>query len=446
MGCRRRSCYAQRVARAAHWLLVLLAALGGCGRSSPASGPDVVVVLVDALRADRLGPWGATGPTPAVDAFAAEAVVFDGAIAPSAWTVPSVASLMTGLHPQSHRVLKHRSGAGIELDTLSPELLTLAEVFDAAGYRTGALLKSRWIDAEHGFAQGFDEFRWVPGDRASGQSAAELTAAAVEWLGRSRGSTPVFLYLHYMDPHSPYQAPEPRLDPALLRASEMDGSHEGVARFKEGEAVPTEADVALLRARYDAEVHYLDQQLGELFEVLGDEAVVALVADHGEQLHEHGGWFHEHLWQENLHVPLVVRAPGLEPGRVEGWVSTVGLGATLVELAGLQPPPSWEGRSLVDEARAGRARSEPVFAEYGAGRAVLLGHRKLILAEGDPALYDMAADPGERVALEPDTDLEALIRTHLEQTRERGRQLGGTGSRPLTDEQVEELRRLGYLD
>lgn len=410
----------------------------------PPDAPDVVVVLVDALRADRLGPWG--GPTtPTVDRLAAEGVVFDRAITPDAWTVPAVASLLTGLHPQAHRVLRlHEDGLG--MDALADDLTTVVEVFRDSGWRTGVLTKSPVVSRRHGHAQGADTFRETWGDQASQRSAAELTEAAVAWLADPPRGRPRFLYLHYMDPHSPYQAPDPDLDPDLVATSALDGSHGPIAALSRGEAVATEADVALLRARYDAEVAYVDAQLAPLLAALDPErTVVVLIADHGEQLGDHGGWLHQHLWQENTHVPLIVRAPGLEHRRVTPRVSTVDLAPTLAELAGLRLPVGWEGRTLLN-ARPGR-----VFSEYGADQAVWEGDLKLLVDADGARLYDVATDPSEAHDLADERPSEVLrlrrvLEAHRRETRAAGRELLGAGPRPMTDAQARALHALGYLD
>jgi arylsulfatase A-like enzyme len=344
--------------------------LAACGASAapaprvdaPASAPNVVIVLVDTLRADALGAHGATRPgvSPNVDAFAAESLVFDLAISPNAWTVPAVASIFTSTWPQTHGVLRFREFERVELETLAPSFVTVAEVFRANGWETAALLKTGVITASHGFDQGFDTFERLGGDIASGWSGAQLTTAAGAWLDRRpQRERPFFLYLHYMDPHTPYQPPPPVPDWARSSESRLTGAHREVAALDLGSRVATEADRAHLRALYDAEVMAFDRAFGDLLARIeaqddGRGTVIVLVADHGEQLGEHGGWLHSDLWPENVHVPWMIRGPGVAAGRVEGVVSTIDLAPTLAEVAGLAAGPGWQG------SRGGRGRSAAI--------------------------------------------------------------------------------------
>lgn len=398
----------------------------------------MVIVLVDALRADALGVYGSPRPgvSPHLDAMAASGAHFERAITPAAWTVPAVASLFTGLRPHEHGVLRFRHGERLTQDALAPERETLAERFDAGGYETGALLKSVVISADHGMAQGFDHFRVVPGAQAAGASAGELTDAALAWLSEPRAEK-WFLYLHYMDPHTPYAAPGPR----RFAPAGPTSTHEQVAQLKRGDRALEPGEAERLRALYDEEVAYVDAELGRLLAALHPDTVVMLVADHGEQLGEHGGWLHEHLWEENVRVPWIVRAPGVVDVEIRERVSTLDLGATALELAGL--PHEGFGRSV---SRAGALRgapmsAAPVQAAYGERRALWEGDFKLIDGE-PPMLFDLAADPTESRDLAAERPGEVA--------RLRGL-LGVAEAVPapaveVGDGRLEGLKALGYLE
>lgn len=429
-----------------------LFALSACGwapappEPSPASPPappahsaqpGVLLVVVDTLRADRLGCYGADRPgiSPRIDALAASGQRFTHAISPAAWTVPAVASLLTGQHPEAHGVLRFRAGESIGQDVLDPRFDTLAERFQAAGYRTGALLKTGVVSEDHGMAQGFDHFAVVPGATASGRSAEELTDAALRWVAQN-GGQPWFLYAHYMDPHTPYAAPPPR----RYAPEGADGGHARVRAYKRGERTPTPADRAELLALYDEEVSYVDAQIGRLIDGLPAGTVLALTADHGEQLGEHGGWLHEHLWEENVAVPLIFSGPGVVAGEVRGPVSTVHVGATLLGLAGL-PGELGVGRSLASEGDRG-----PVRSVYAEADAIWQGSNKRIADArlGAPKVFDLGVDPGELVDL---AGVRLDLARALAEAAEAARPVGHVaGVAPVGGEAVKGLEALGYLE
>ncbi|MBN2801341.1 MAG: sulfatase [Deltaproteobacteria bacterium] len=422
--------------------MILLLALA-CTRppAPPPGAPDVVVVLADSLRADRAD----AAHMPALSRWAEGSARLTHARTPAAWTVPAVSSLFTALPPQAHRVLRHQDADGLALNRLSPELVTLAEVFQAGGYRTGALLKTDWLAPEDGFSQGFDTYQRVPGAGPAGESGAELTRAALSWLAEG-DDRPDLLYLHYMDPHAPYQAPgaQPGLSP-------LTGAFQELEAIKRGDLSPSEADAAQLNALYDAEVRYLDRALGDLLLALPEGAVVLVLGDHGEQLLEHGGVLHEHLWEENVRVPWLLRAPSVAPQVLDGAVSTGSSAVTLVELAGLPPHPSWVYPSLAPMFQTGRPPQAPVVSEYADGRAIFAGGDALIRWGGQDRLYALDEDPDQRRDLAADRPAEvAALGGALEDITERSRALGrrlqGVIPAPQVGERREALCALGYLD
>lgn len=410
----------------------------GCGvPAPPPQGPPVVVVLADCLRADRVNAQ----IMPELTAFSQSAVRAERALSPAAWTVPAVSSLLTGLPPNAHRVLAHAPVEGAGMHRLSENLVTLPEVFAAHGYSTGALLKTDWLAPEQGFAQGYSEYQRVPGEGAGGRSAEELTDAALRWIEDQKG--PYFLYLHYMDAHSPYLAPvSPPPDPS----SDLTGAHGDVVALRT--RAPRPGDQPRLAALYDAEVHYLDQELGRLLRALPPEAVVLVLGDHGEQLLEHGGVLHEDLWEENVRVPWILRDPSLAPARLSGVVSTGTSAATLVDRMGWPVPESWDYPSLLGDIRAGQRSGTAVFSQYADRSALWLGDEKLISGPRGALLYDLRADPGERAPLNIDPripGLETRLQAEVERTRRLGVALQGDLSGAWGEDQRCALCALGYL-
>ncbi len=364
--------------------------------SAPPPAPlNVLVVLVDTLRADHLELYGHTRDTaPRLRAWAEQAVVFEEAITASPWTLPSVASIFTGLYVSAHEVRDFGDG-------LATHHVTLAERFRDAGYRTAALMKTGVLVGEAGFEQGFDTWEADPDFRDS--SAQDLTDRALAWLD-AEASDPFLLYLHYTDPHYDYIAPEPYYEShAAGIDSELTGGAWQIKEIRDGERELLDGDIDRLLALYDGEITYWDSQLGRLLDHLeasglADQTLVVLTSDHGEQFHEHGNWFHTKLYQQLLHVPLVVSGPGLVPRRVPGVVRTVDLAPTLAGRLGLEPVAWWQGHDLGGALDGGAVPAEPAYFEYtpGSDRGIQSQDRMKFFVE-DKAyhFFDLEADPAE---------------------------------------------------
>jgi arylsulfatase A-like enzyme/Flp pilus assembly protein TadD len=286
--------------------------LSGCNwiDARGAKGPSVLLVTIDTLRADRVGVYGLPdAATPTLDRLAASGVLFEQAIAAVPLTLPSHASILTGQYPPTHGV-RHNA-----IFRLSSEAETLAERFQASGVDTGAVVGAAVLDPAFGLDQGFDVYdAKLPQERSAAagffeRSAQGVTDAALSWLRRTDGR--FFLWVHYYDVHGTYNPPEP---------------------FK----------TRFAKRPYDGEVAYVDQELGRLLQGLEQSGrrvntLVAVTADHGEGLGEHGEASHSYLIYDSvLHVPLLLAGPGVPAGRrVPTVVSTTGLAATLLHLAGL---------------------------------------------------------------------------------------------------------------
>jgi len=462
------------------WLL-FATVVAGCSAppEDPASEieaqtPNVIIVLIDALRADRTGPYGflERATTANLDAFAADSVVFERAVSQNGWTVPSVASLFTGVYPQTHGVLSfvdpkaHIAGGGdgaepVMMDAMSMDHRTLAEQFADAGFATAAILKSDVINAGRGFEQGFEHFEFLakkPKDRLD--TGAQMTDATIRWLdGRSGDERPFFLYLHYMDPHTSYIAPEPYYSKYSTDFdSDLDGNHGPIVAFnEEGSPPPTADDIGKLKALYDAEIEYWDVQFGRLMDHveasgLADETIVVVTADHGEAFWEHELFEHRAVFQENIHVPMIFRVPGAAPARIGEWVQMMDIGPTVADLAGVEKGPHWVGFSHADAIRTGAPVAEqPVSSEWANERTLITPDGlKILLGHGDARLYDLATDPGEQenlAASRPEdlARLKHLVNERFQQARELKQQFEPTGPAELSPEQIEALQELGYL-
>ncbi len=360
--------------------LIAIALAGGVVWFVPQSAPrpNVLLVTIDTLRADRVGAWGYAGAhTPVLDRLAAGGARFADATAHAPLTYPAHTSILTGRYP---------AAIGVRLngmDPLPPAVVTLAERFKAAGYRTGAVVASVILGRAAGLDQGFDDYDDdVPVDARATVALADLqrpatavTDAALRWLGRQE-SAPWMLWVHYYDPHLPYAAP---------------------AKYR-----------ALAPNRpYDAEVAYVDAELGRLLAKV-DLARTSLVvtADHGEALGDHGepdhGFF---IYDATLHVPLIVAGAGSQRRLVRDQVRSVDIAPTIAALAGLPAAQPADGESLVPliEGKA-RAEAAPSLAEslyphlhfgWAELRSVRVGEFKYIAAP-EPELYDLRTDPSEK--------------------------------------------------
>ena len=380
--------------------------------------PNVLLVLTDTLRADRTSVYGhERDTTPWLNSWAEDAIVFEQALSANAWTPPSVSALFTGLYTSAHGVTALGLNAPSDDAVLASHHITLAELFQSAGYQTGAIVKSPVPRAEAGFDQGFNSMVTVDGKQAHSTSGEELVAAAKEWLGtHANASEPFFLYTHFMEPHAPYIAPEPYFEMHDEGYdSTVTGSYSQVLDFRNGNETFTNEDVLRLRALYDGELTYWDQQIQSLVGYLTElnvqeETIVAFVGDHGEQFYEHGDWFHGALYQENIHVPLIVQIPGVSGRRVEGPVQMIDLTPTLAGLCGLEEVPHWQARSLASAMVTGETGSEPVYFEYGDDLGLLRQDgMKVSGVKGKAKLFDLSVDPTEQNDLSDDPAYQDLL-------------------------------------
>ena len=354
MSASRRSCALRKFALSVAGGLALL----GCG--SPERPPNVLMVVLDTLRADRLGAYGSPrGLTPFLDELAAQGVVFENAYAPSSWTSPSVASLFTSRHPVQHGIATFDS-------VLGDGEATLAESLRGLGFASGGFSANFRIAGKLGFGQGFDVWQAYlgsdVGDRGPKVPARFVRQEALAWLKQAwqpDSPRPVFLYVHFMEPHSPYDPPDEvrqRLVPRASRA-EVDAANALLVGLR-FDAL-SDQQVALLAELYDGEVAALDAELRSFFDALRsngflEHSIVAVVADHGEEFREHGMLLHGiTLFEPGVRVPLLLLGPGLEAGRrVSQPVSLLDVAPTILDLLGSPAPAHFEGRSLLQGIRS----------------------------------------------------------------------------------------------
>lgn len=420
----------------------LLTACGGAPAVAP-QPPNVLLLVVDTLRADHLPTYGYRRDTaPAVDALLARrGTVFESAVSQAPWTIPSVASYLTGVQPGE---LAHR-GAAEDYRAIPDRVPTLAERLRRRGYRTAAFIANPTLHAGIGFARGFDTFYTPPVEVASLRlHGDDVQGRAAAWLAEHATDGPWFLYVHFLDPHDPYANPDmPDARSPFFPDYEgpVDGEWPHALYSGRRELSDGEAGLRQLTALYDGEILYVDGLIGELLHAVPtavqEHTLTVFTSDHGEELADHGWWKHGRtVYQEQIHVPLIVRWDGRVPAgrRVTPPVELVDLVPTLLAAtapaatATADPAPEGQGFALdgvdllpVLTAAAAPPR-RPALADHlaqGPRRAaVRVGDRKLILFDrnapyrpADPLaatlyatalrrlrrveLYDLAADPGE---------------------------------------------------
>lgn len=471
---------------------------------------NVVIVILDCVRADHVGCYGyPQDTTPNLDALAAEGTQFLVDVSAGVWTLPSVASMLTGLYPSQHGVNRADRRLGRELVTLPQRL---AE----AGYRTAAFSANPHVGHAFGLDRGFDDvhelwgvpgaagtlggvldrgYRWLmPRVRGVLKRSQTLTAAALRlrrrraeagagdgsgrrladaaatWMRRARADgQPWFALLHFMESHVPYAPPawhERRfLDEAdRRRVRELD--HDAMA-FLAGANPLDDDDLALIASLYDATVAYGDELLARVLDAAGDDALVIVTADHGQHLGDHGLIGHFFSVYETLaHVPLVVRHPGLPVGRVERPVQSIDLFPTVLEAAGVDPGPlpgvslsaATDPRLVLvteylapDLTRFARFRGfDPAPFDRELRALQHDRHKYIWSSDGREELYDLAGDPGERndlAAAEPGR-LDAFRALHRAWLDDVGGAAGGAAhpDAELGPEVASSLRALGYFD
>jgi arylsulfatase A-like enzyme len=429
-----------------------------CGDSrSAAESPNVLLIVIDTLRADHLGCYGYDRDTsPNIDRLSETGVLFENAYCQSPVTSPSVASIFTSKHPRSHGV--SRCG-----HVLAPTFPTLPEMLKGNGFKTAGFISSFVLGSQFGLARGFDHFdeefsaegsslffndsESPRQDVAFDQTGDITTRKALKWMRKNRGDA-FFLFIHYFDPHGPYGSPK-----------------QFVKRFPEEAYQP----IGEVVARYDDDIRFVDAEVGNVIRGLNDEGLIdstliIVTADHGEGLGEHGQKEHGGLlYDEQTRIPLIVSLPGVVPEnlKIEHNVQTVDILPTVLDFVGVENDADFSGASLMKLIQGTeKSFDRPVFLE-----------RRYSVPPGDPRranipeyigvrhknkkyfwspqrgreeLYDVVADARELHNIaEDDPETAENLRAMLD----RWRKAEGPGSdQKINQETREKLKALGYVD
>ncbi len=385
-------------------LFMLLLSCGTAGQQ-----PSIVLIIIDTLRADHLSCYGYERNTsPVIDSLANSGILWEYASAQASWTLPATSSIWTGLTSRAH-------GARMDVSTgevfgLDPAMPVLPMILKGRGYRTAGFFNVYLLSADFGFHRGFDTFDC----RENGDGmAAETVDDAISWLEEVKQDGPFFLAVHLFDVHDPYDPPEPfdRLfsPEGTLGETAWEVTPEGAV------ARPQQCDH--LERLYDGEISWVDSELGRLLSELrnlglSDNTLVVLTADHGEEFLEHGYFGHGRtLYQETVHVPLIMSGPGIDAGVVNpGVVGQYDILPSIMDYCGIPVPEGVEGISILGSEPLDE-RSVPASGintgTYFNQASVTNGSSKLIWnADTDSSeMYDLISDPDEQNPIPPDSVL-----------------------------------------
>lgn len=373
---------------------------------------NVVVILLDAARADHFGCYGyGRNTTPIVDGLARQSILFRRAYTDAVYTLASTASLMTGLYPEHHRILymKNKLPAGTQ---------TLARVFSENGYQTATFVANGNASSAFGMTQGFQTVEEVFRHENYSGWGQDLTISFAEWLPTVAG-TKFFAYLHYREPHDPFNPPEEWVrkfvDPSYK--GEIGRSFEKRVRINTNASDLTDPDRKQIRNLYDANLAYGDFQVGQVIEQLRnaglyDNTIVIVTADHGEAIYEHGFQGHNsQLYEESAHIPLIIKLARKSSASkaIDPVVRTVDLFPTLVDLLGFSRKDiAVDGRSSLSYLVSPPADEREVFTQTTLQHAYSYRENdyKYVLDQvyGDEELYNLREDPEERhnlITVEP---------------------------------------------
>lgn len=413
-------------------MLSLCCFLAGCREEkTPAVPQNIMLITIDSLRADHLGCYGyKRNTTPNIDALAQKATRFENAYSPSSWTQPSIASLFTSLHPRDH-------GIRTLGDTLGDRFVTLAEHLKQNGYDTQAFVSLLLMKPQFGYCQGFDDcdYSVIEGRSEHAISTSrEITDKTIDYLKHHR-EKPFFCWTYYYDPHFNY----------LVHKGHVFEPPEGIDIL--------DPDVE----PYDSEIAFTDHHIGRLLKKMKKmgllrNTIVVIAADHGEEFNDHHWKYHGHtVYQELVHIPLIIYTPGIAPGAVDETVTVMDIAPTLLQLLNLSLPEQYAGHAIpVVSGSFAPPSPQAVFFEtfnqaqwYGAK----IGKWKLVynLELDKRRLFDLEQDPTEQLDLqEEDRELTERIQKEMKAffAVESGYQPART---ELTDKQIEKLKSMGYL-
>ncbi|HQZ15724.1 MAG TPA: sulfatase [Vicinamibacteria bacterium] len=409
----------------------------------------VILISVDTLRRDHVGAYGYDRPTtPALDLLARAGIVAEDAVSVSSWTLPAHLSMLTSVLPGTHGGVDSRQG-------FNRSVPTLAGILKRLGYATHAVTSHLYVSKTYGVDEGFDSMNFRQ-DRL----AANVANHAMDLVDRF-GDRPFFIFLHFYDPHWHYAPP-----PEVLKLFESSYAGKLTGNLKDFQNLRpdqvSQADLDHLRALYDGEIRYTDNEIGRLITHLKERDVwrntmMLVTSDHGEEFLEHGSWEHQKtLYEEVVRIPLVVAGPGVAPRRETKAVNLLDVAPTILDFLKAGVPPTMKGVSLlqpVSDQREtyGETDQTPDGARLSFLRGGAASWKAILRSDpGKQAIrssewFDLAKDPGEKTNRPPAESLRAGIEARTREAALKSRSSAATKPVELSPEQREKLRALGYI-
>jgi arylsulfatase A-like enzyme len=371
---------------------------------------NVIVLLVDTLRGSKLQAYypKTRVKTPTIDAFASEGALFERPQSPENWTKPAVASVLTSLHPATHKTKQDAS-------KLPKSALMLSEVYQKAGFKTASFIANGYVSNAFGFDQGWDHYTNYIRE-ARNTTASNVFGEAEGWIEKNRDGR-FFVYIQTIDPHVPYDPPAKFLemyDPEPYNGQVQNRRTHLMlddAKKNPKKYAFTKRDKERIEALHDGEISYHDEYFGKFLAKLrelgvDENTIIVVTSDHGEEFQEHGSWGHGHsVYQELLGVPLLFRWPGVIPAntRVAPVVSTLDIGPTVLEATGVPIPEKFEGRSLLGFMRGDWPAGPYVaFSDFLEHRRVIRGGDWKMIIRGNlsQVIFDLGNDYWEQKELD----------------------------------------------
>jgi len=438
----------------------------------------VILITIDTLRADAVSSYGSQSvKTPNIDGLSKDGVLFKNAYSSAPWTLPAVASIMTGLPPATHMTTTASS-------KLPGKFKTTAEYMLDSGYYTGAIVKNIFLHPEYNIDQGFIDYYHYPKSnkyvRSFGSAliniainkklrddvtTEDITDLSINWL-KENSDKDFFLWVHYFDPHQPYAPPEVYMADKSKPPTRIGMEFNGAKHIRSGHFVPTVREREWIRELYEAEVRYVDDNLGRLLESLKrsglyEDSLIILTSDHGEEFWDHGGFEHGHaLYNEVIHVPLIIKLPGENQAGEESMrVSTQSLMRTILDASGVE----YERDRLIAgslyplmQGNSTKVNEEPLVSTgllyYEDKESLISGDTKYIhsLITNEEELYDLANDPDEQNALSDKGGVlkaKQMLKKYNEQAKKLGSEYGVENIEEvvLSKDKKEKLKALDYI-
>ena len=360
--------------------------------------------------------WGnGDSLTPSIDKLARESVKFENVTSTSPWTLPSFSSILTGVYPEVHGASGSFTGS---FGRIHNALATLPELLQARDYKTCAIMNGPFLSPVFGVARGFAVYDFFEGTNYNMRRAEEVVRKGESWLSteiiQPETCRSFFLFLHFFDPHLNYDPPEDFLfEASASYQGRLKAPFDRLSELRTGRMQLDRADKSFIRSLYDGEVRYVDYQIGCFIRFLKEKGIfnnclLIITSDHGEEFWEHGGFEHGHtLYEELVHVPLLIKLPGAAYGgtTIDESVSIVDIFPTVLEVAGCAIKKPSQARSLLSLLRGGPTGKTPAFSGstlYNNGkRSVKIGSLKYILDVNskENCLFDLETDPGEFINL-----------------------------------------------